>query len=154
MSRRRITISIRYEYLNNVPHDRVGQIHIAGHSKFEKYILDTHDHPVLDPVWKLYAHADQARRPHGDACSNGTTASRASTKSTTRRSRRTSSSKNIRKRRGLSVAVARGKLRSCKADGDGVFRPLTAQDGMQPRWTDGRKTSDAGADHSSSLTIG
>jgi hypothetical protein len=46
-----------YAYLNNVPHDRVGQIHIAGHSKFEKYILDTHDHPVLDPVWKMYAHA-------------------------------------------------------------------------------------------------
>src|SRR5579862_8151445 len=46
-----------YEYLNSVPHHRVGQIHIAGHSKFEKYILDTHDHPVLDPVWKLYAHA-------------------------------------------------------------------------------------------------
>src|SRR5437773_1304612 len=37
--------------------DRVGQIHVAGHTKFEKYILDTHDHPVLDPVWKLYAHA-------------------------------------------------------------------------------------------------
>ena len=46
-----------YEYLNAVPHERVGQIHIAGHSKFEKYILDTHDHPVLDPVWKMYAHA-------------------------------------------------------------------------------------------------
>ena len=46
-----------YEYLNGVPHHRVGQIHIAGHSKFEKYILDTHDHPVLDPVWKLYTHA-------------------------------------------------------------------------------------------------
>ena len=46
-----------YEYLNNIPHHRVGQIHIAGHSKFEKYILDTHDHPVLDPVWKMYAHA-------------------------------------------------------------------------------------------------
>jgi uncharacterized protein len=46
-----------YDYLNNVPHDRVGQIHVAGHSKFEKYILDTHDHPVLDPVWKMYAHA-------------------------------------------------------------------------------------------------
>jgi hypothetical protein len=46
-----------YDYLNNVPHERVGQIHIAGHSKFEKYILDTHDHPVLDPVWKMYAHA-------------------------------------------------------------------------------------------------
>src|SRR5437868_12235355 len=46
-----------YAYVNNIPDDRVGQIHIAGHSKFQKYILDTHDHPVLDPVWKLYAHA-------------------------------------------------------------------------------------------------
>jgi hypothetical protein len=46
-----------YEYLDNIPHHRVGQIHIAGHTKFKKYILDTHDHPVLDPVWKLYAHA-------------------------------------------------------------------------------------------------
>jgi len=46
-----------YDYVNGIPHERVGQIHIAGHSKFEKYILDTHDHPVLDPVWKLYAHA-------------------------------------------------------------------------------------------------
>jgi uncharacterized protein (UPF0276 family) len=46
-----------YDYLNSVPHERVGQIHIAGHSKYEKYILDTHDHPVLDPVWKMYAHA-------------------------------------------------------------------------------------------------
>ena len=46
-----------YDYVNNVPHHRVGQMHVAGHTKFEKYILDTHDHPVLDPVWKLYAHA-------------------------------------------------------------------------------------------------
>ena len=35
----------------------MAQIHIAGHSKFEKYTLDTHDHPVLDPVWRLYARA-------------------------------------------------------------------------------------------------
>jgi uncharacterized protein (UPF0276 family) len=46
-----------FTYLNSVPAERVAQIHIAGHSKFEKYILDTHDHPVLDPVWKLYARA-------------------------------------------------------------------------------------------------
>jgi len=46
-----------FEYLNAVPAERVAQIHIAGHSKFEKYILDTHDHPVIDPVWKLYDHA-------------------------------------------------------------------------------------------------
>jgi uncharacterized protein (UPF0276 family) len=35
----------------------VAQIHIAGHSKYRKYILDTHDHPVIDPVWALYARA-------------------------------------------------------------------------------------------------
>lgn len=44
-------------YVNGVPAERVGQLHIAGHTKFEKYLLDTHDHPVLDPVWKLYARA-------------------------------------------------------------------------------------------------
>ncbi|HUK35427.1 MAG TPA: DUF692 domain-containing protein, partial [Vicinamibacterales bacterium] len=45
------------DYIDNVPHHRVAQIHIAGHSKFEKYILDTHDHPVIDPVWNLYERA-------------------------------------------------------------------------------------------------
>jgi uncharacterized protein len=45
------------EYVNFIPAHRVAQIHIAGHSKFEKYILDTHDHPVLPAVWKLYARA-------------------------------------------------------------------------------------------------
>jgi len=42
------------EYLDSVAAERVAQIHIAGHSKFERYILDTHDHPVIGPVWKLY----------------------------------------------------------------------------------------------------
>jgi uncharacterized protein len=46
-----------YDYLNAVAPTRIAQIHIAGHSKFEKYVLDTHDHPVIDPVWRLYAHA-------------------------------------------------------------------------------------------------
>ena len=45
------------DYLNAVAPERVMQIHIAGHSKFEKYILDTHDHPVIGPVWKLYQKA-------------------------------------------------------------------------------------------------
>jgi uncharacterized protein (UPF0276 family) len=48
-----------HEYVRAVPAERVAQIHIAGHTRFEKYLLDTHDHPVLDPVWKLYAHAIQ-----------------------------------------------------------------------------------------------
>jgi uncharacterized protein (UPF0276 family) len=46
-----------FEYLRSVPGERVAQIHIAGHSNYEKYILDTHDHPVIDPVWQLYAKA-------------------------------------------------------------------------------------------------
>jgi len=52
-----------YEYLNQIPHRRVAQFHIAGHSKYRKYILDTHDHPVIDPVWKLYAHAVKLTGP-------------------------------------------------------------------------------------------
>jgi len=44
-------------YVNSVPSWRVAQIHIAGHSKYRKYILDTHDHPVIDPVWLLYERA-------------------------------------------------------------------------------------------------
>jgi len=51
------------DYLKNIPHHRVGQIHIAGHSKYEKVILDTHDHPVIDPVWKIYAEAIQLIGP-------------------------------------------------------------------------------------------
>jgi hypothetical protein len=46
-----------YDYLNSIPAERVAQFHIAGHTKYQKYVLDTHDHPVIDPVWKLYEHA-------------------------------------------------------------------------------------------------
>jgi hypothetical protein len=50
-------------YVNSVPSWRVAQIHIAGHSKYRKYILDTHDHPVIDPVWTLYARAIERGGP-------------------------------------------------------------------------------------------
>jgi uncharacterized protein len=45
------------DYLNHIPAHRVAQIHIAGHTKYQRFILDTHDHPVIDPVWRLYQHA-------------------------------------------------------------------------------------------------
>jgi uncharacterized protein (UPF0276 family) len=45
------------EYLENVNLARVAQIHLAGHSTYEKYLLDTHDHAVIEPVWNLYAAA-------------------------------------------------------------------------------------------------
>ena len=51
------------EYVRNVPHHRIGQIHIAGHTKYEDIILDTHDHPVPDPVWAVYAEAIKLSGP-------------------------------------------------------------------------------------------
>ena len=51
------------EYVRNVPHHRIGQMHIAGHTKYEDVILDTHDHPVPDPVWAVYAEAIRLSGP-------------------------------------------------------------------------------------------
>ncbi|ASQ45225.1 MNIO family bufferin maturase [Legionella clemsonensis] len=45
------------DYLNGIPAARVAQIHLAGHSNFGDYIIDTHDAPVIQPVWELYAEA-------------------------------------------------------------------------------------------------
>lgn len=45
------------EYLDGIPHKRVRQIHLAGHSQGEHCLIDTHDHPVPDPVWALYESA-------------------------------------------------------------------------------------------------
>ena len=45
------------EYLAGVPPERVQQIHLAGHENHGDYLVDTHDHPVPDPVWGLYASA-------------------------------------------------------------------------------------------------
>ena len=45
------------EYLNAIPAERVQQIHLAGHENHGDYLVDTHDHPVSDPVWELYAAA-------------------------------------------------------------------------------------------------
>ncbi len=44
-------------YLSGVPVERVWQIHLAGHSRNGGLLIDTHDHPVPDPVWELYAEA-------------------------------------------------------------------------------------------------
>jgi len=45
------------EYLHAIPPQRVQQIHLAGHENHGDYLVDTHDHPVSDPVWDLYASA-------------------------------------------------------------------------------------------------
>jgi uncharacterized protein (UPF0276 family) len=44
-------------FLDGVPADRVRQIHLAGHSQGRDLLIDTHDSPVNDGVWALYAKA-------------------------------------------------------------------------------------------------
>ena len=44
-------------YLEAVPPARVYQFHLAGHTRQDNLIIDTHDHPIADPVFDLYARA-------------------------------------------------------------------------------------------------
>ena len=44
-------------FMRHLPAERVQQIHLAGHSDHGDYIVDTHDHPVAEPVWALYREA-------------------------------------------------------------------------------------------------
>ena len=49
-----------YEYLAGIPYERVVQIHLAGHTDKGTHCIDTHDGPVIDPVWELYAEAHRS----------------------------------------------------------------------------------------------
>lgn len=42
------------DYLQGIPAERVWQHHLAGHENTGNLIIDTHDHPIIDPVWELY----------------------------------------------------------------------------------------------------
>jgi uncharacterized protein len=44
-------------FIDGVPAKRIQQIHLAGHNNHGDYIIDTHDAPVIDPVWDLYEYA-------------------------------------------------------------------------------------------------
>lgn len=45
------------DYLAGIPPERVAQFHLAGHTNRGDCIIDTHDHPIVDPVWRLYEEA-------------------------------------------------------------------------------------------------
>lgn len=45
------------KYLDGIPGELVGQIHLAGHTDKGPYLFDTHSAPVIDPVWNLYRSA-------------------------------------------------------------------------------------------------
>jgi hypothetical protein len=45
------------DYLYGVSPERVQQFHLAGHTDYGDFVIDTHDHPIVDSVWELYAKA-------------------------------------------------------------------------------------------------
>lgn len=50
-------------FIDAMPRERVRQIHLAGHEDHGSYLVDTHDHPVCEAVWSLYAHTVQRLGP-------------------------------------------------------------------------------------------
>jgi hypothetical protein len=44
-------------YIDALPAQRIVQMHLAGASDCGTHLIDTHDHPVAEPVWPLYARA-------------------------------------------------------------------------------------------------
>jgi uncharacterized protein (UPF0276 family) len=42
------------EFVWSLPHERVAQLHLAGHKDCGSHLLDDHGAPVADEVWKLY----------------------------------------------------------------------------------------------------
>lgn len=44
-------------FIDGVPAERVQQFHLAGHSKVDAHLIDTHDAPVIPEVWNLFTGA-------------------------------------------------------------------------------------------------
>lgn len=43
------------EYIEGLPYESIVQMHLAGHQHNGNHIIDTHDSPVVDPVWELFS---------------------------------------------------------------------------------------------------
>ncbi len=52
-----------HAFIDAMPADAVQQIHLAGHEDQGDLVIDTHDHPVRDEVWALYAYTLQRLGP-------------------------------------------------------------------------------------------
>jgi len=46
-------------YIEGLPHNRIVQMHLAGHQHCGDHIVDTHDRAVVDEVWELFRMAWQ-----------------------------------------------------------------------------------------------
>lgn len=47
------------QFIDHINPKRVQQFHLAGHSDYGDYVIDTHDHDVCESVWQLYRYALQ-----------------------------------------------------------------------------------------------
>jgi len=45
------------KYLRGIPPEAVGEIHLAGYSEVDDFLVDTHSRPVQEVVWDLYTEA-------------------------------------------------------------------------------------------------
>lgn len=52
-----------HAFIDALPGERIQQIHLAGHSNCGTHIIDTHDAPVIEEVWKLYRYAIETHGP-------------------------------------------------------------------------------------------
>ncbi|HCU25159.1 MAG TPA: hypothetical protein DF383_09080 [Deltaproteobacteria bacterium] len=52
-----------YTYLKAVPYDRVLHVHVAGHLRYQDFLIDTHGAPIIDPVWEMLAYVARRARP-------------------------------------------------------------------------------------------
>ncbi len=43
-----------YDFVRGVPHERILEVHLAGHTNLGTHIIDTHRGHVIEPVWDLY----------------------------------------------------------------------------------------------------
>lgn len=53
------------QFVNELPLERVVQIHVAGHKKIGEYVIDTHGAAVVDPVFDLLAHVLKKTKVNG-----------------------------------------------------------------------------------------
>jgi len=51
------------DYIMAMDKKRIRQFHLAGHSDYGDYVIDTHDNNICDPVWDLYRLALQTFGP-------------------------------------------------------------------------------------------
>lgn len=47
------------QLLDGIPFDRVGEIHLAGHSIIDGKMVDTHGEPICEDVWEIYRNVVQ-----------------------------------------------------------------------------------------------